>query len=151
MKSSTRRTSKMMVGYLFLALFLSSTFVACGASSSTNPVQDKKIVTTPIPLISEKHAVTTPKTTQPATTPAPLPPTPPPEEPPAVSTPAPVVSPSPAPAPAEPVGKIVYITKTGEKYHEDGCRFLSKSKIEITLDKAKDSGFDPCSVCKPPQ
>jgi len=26
---------------------------------------------------------------------------------------------------------IVYITKTGNKYHRDGCRYLSKSKIPI--------------------
>jgi hypothetical protein len=45
----------------------------------------------------------------------------------------------------------VYITKTGSKYHRDGCRYLSKSKIAITLKQAKDSGYTPCSVCKPPE
>ncbi len=42
----------------------------------------------------------------------------------------------------------VYITKTGSKYHRSGCRYLSKSKIAISLEDAKAS-YDPCSVCKP--
>jgi hypothetical protein len=44
----------------------------------------------------------------------------------------------------------VYITKTGEKYHRSGCRYLKKSKIAITLKDAKERGYDPCSVCDPP-
>ena len=34
----------------------------------------------------------------------------------------------------------VYITKTGEKYHNDGCSSLSKSKIQTTLQSAVDKG-----------
>jgi len=45
----------------------------------------------------------------------------------------------------------VYITKTGEKYHTGSCRYLSKSKIPITLKDAKARGYGPCSVCKPPR
>ena len=45
----------------------------------------------------------------------------------------------------------VYITKTGEKYHADGCRSLSKSKIETTLQSAVDRGYEACKVCKPPK
>lgn len=44
----------------------------------------------------------------------------------------------------------VYITKTGEKYHRDGCRYLSRSKIAISLENAKRS-YSPCSVCNPPR
>ena len=47
-------------------------------------------------------------------------------------------------------GTTVYITNTGEKYHRAGCRYLSKSKIAISLSKAKAEGYTPCSVCKPP-
>lgn len=43
----------------------------------------------------------------------------------------------------------VYITKTGEKYHSGGCRYLKKSKIAIDLNDAKAQGYDPCSVCNP--
>lgn len=45
----------------------------------------------------------------------------------------------------------VYITKSGEKYHADGCRYLSKSKIPIKLSEAKNKGYTPCSVCNPPK
>lgn len=42
----------------------------------------------------------------------------------------------------------VYITETGKKYHTGGCRYLSKSKIAISLEDAK-KNYTPCSVCKP--
>ena len=35
----------------------------------------------------------------------------------------------------------VYITKTGKKYHNDGCASLSKSKSAISLDDAKAKGY----------
>lgn len=44
----------------------------------------------------------------------------------------------------------VYLTTTGSKYHCEGCRFLSKSKIPITLEEAKKK-YGPCSVCNPPK
>ncbi len=43
----------------------------------------------------------------------------------------------------------VYVTKTGKKYHRDGCRSLSKSRIPISLKEAV-LGYGPCSICKPP-
>lgn len=45
--------------------------------------------------------------------------------------------------------RTVYITETGSKYHRSGCRYLSKSKIAITLSSAKAQGYSPCSVCNP--
>ena len=45
--------------------------------------------------------------------------------------------------------RIVYRTRTGEKYHSYGCRYLSESCYEITLGEAKARGLEPCSVCKP--
>jgi competence protein ComEC len=44
----------------------------------------------------------------------------------------------------------VYVTKTGTKYHRDGCRYLSKSKIAISLNDAIADGYTPCSICNPP-
>jgi len=44
----------------------------------------------------------------------------------------------------------VYGTKTGTKYHLDGCRTL-KSKIPMTLSEAKAKGLKPCGICNPPQ
>lgn len=52
--------------------------------------------------------------------------------------------------PAPPVGEtVVYVTKTGEKYHAGSCRYLRQSRIAMKL---KDAAlrFGPCSVCKPP-
>ncbi len=44
--------------------------------------------------------------------------------------------------------RVVYITKTGLKYHATNCGYLRKSKIEIKLSKAKIKGYTPCSRCK---
>jgi hypothetical protein len=46
---------------------------------------------------------------------------------------------------------VVYVTKTGEKYHADGCRYLKKSKIEKSLEDAVAEGYEPCSKCSPPE
>ena len=45
--------------------------------------------------------------------------------------------------------QTVYITKTGSKYHKGTCRYLSRSKIPISLEDAKKQGYGACSVCKP--
>lgn len=47
--------------------------------------------------------------------------------------------------------QTVYITKTGKKYHMATCRYLSRSKIAISLKDAKSEGYTACSVCRPPQ
>jgi competence protein ComEC len=44
----------------------------------------------------------------------------------------------------------VYITETGDCYHRGNCRYLSHSKIPISLKDAKAQGYRPCSVCDPP-
>ncbi len=45
--------------------------------------------------------------------------------------------------------QTVYTTKTGKKYHNETCKYLKYSKKEITLRKAIELGYSPCSVCKP--
>ncbi|MDR2942619.1 MAG: hypothetical protein LBV17_08525 [Treponema sp.] len=45
---------------------------------------------------------------------------------------------------------VVYITKTGAKYHRGSCSYLRQSKIETTLGDAINRGYNPCSRCKPP-
>jgi hypothetical protein len=53
------------------------------------------------------------------------------------------------PAPSKPsVDEVVYITKTGTKYHRAGCRALSKSATAIRL--AEVGTRQPCAVCDPP-
>jgi hypothetical protein len=51
-------------------------------------------------------------------------------------------------APASP-DTTVYVTKTGAKYHSDGCSSLSRSKIAFRLGDVG-AKYGPCSVCKPP-
>jgi hypothetical protein len=51
----------------------------------------------------------------------------------------------------KPVNKdvTVFITRTGKKYHRGSCRYLKRSKIPISLSKAK-KRYSPCRVCRPP-
>ncbi len=43
---------------------------------------------------------------------------------------------------------IVYITKSGEKYHLKRCKYASNG-IEISQTQATDRHYLPCSKCKP--
>jgi hypothetical protein len=44
---------------------------------------------------------------------------------------------------------IVYITKTGSKYHLGDCSYLRQSKIKTTKKEAEANGYTACSRCKP--
>ncbi|MGH4118935.1 ComEC/Rec2 family competence protein [Clostridium sp.] len=67
-----------------------------------------------------------------------------------VSKPVPVTVAKPA-TPSKNQSVTVYTTKTGSKYHVEGCSSLSKSKIPISLNDAKAQGLGPCSKCHPPK
>jgi len=56
----------------------------------------------------------------------------------------PVPPPSAAPQSGD---TTVFITRTGERYHDDGCRFLARSRIPISLTEARARGFEACRVC----
>jgi micrococcal nuclease len=45
--------------------------------------------------------------------------------------------------------QIVYVSRTGTKYHRAGCRYLAKSSIPMPLKEAA-ARYGPCSICKPP-
>lgn len=45
---------------------------------------------------------------------------------------------------------VVYITRTGIRYHIGSCRYLHSSKIPTEINEAKEKGYTPCKVCKPP-
>jgi len=49
-----------------------------------------------------------------------------------------------------PASTIVFVTKTGDKYHQSWCQYLAQSKIEILLGNAVARALGPCSVCRPP-
>lgn len=53
------------------------------------------------------------------------------------------------PAGSDHAAQAVYVTRTGSKYHRGGCRYLSKSKIPISLKDAR-ARYGPCSDCRPP-
>lgn len=45
--------------------------------------------------------------------------------------------------------RLVYVTRTGSKYHRGSCRALARSKIEMTLAAAA-AEYEPCANCRPP-
>jgi|GEM_PF-3675082 len=45
---------------------------------------------------------------------------------------------------------IVYVTKTGKKYHREDCGSLSHSSIPMPLDEARQK-YEACKVCHPPE
>ena len=45
--------------------------------------------------------------------------------------------------------KVVYIAKTGKKYHLENCRTLRGEKEAIDLNEAIKNGYEVCKVCKP--
>ena len=59
------------------------------------------------------------------------------------------VSPTPSPGAGADPSTTVYVTRTGTKYHRDGCRYLARSKIPMSLKEAA-ARYGPCSVCRPP-
>lgn len=50
-------------------------------------------------------------------------------------------------APSTSIGRTIYITNTGTKYHETGCRHLRRSQIAISLKDAEAQGYAPCKHC----
>lgn len=48
-----------------------------------------------------------------------------------------------------PVEEVVYVTKTGSKYHRGSCHYLKKSKYKKSKSEAIRSGYSACSVCRP--
>ena len=56
--------------------------------------------------------------------------------------------PEPEPEPDD-SGDIVYITRTGEKYHGGWCSYLRYSKYPISRSEAIARGYEACKVCRP--
>lgn len=43
---------------------------------------------------------------------------------------------------------VVYITKTGERYHKEDCRHIAgHDVIEVTIEEAENNGYTPCKDC----
>ena len=58
-------------------------------------------------------------------------------------------SPLTSPPQRDPQSITVDATRTGKMYHRDGCRYLSRRGIPMSLTDAERS-YGPCSVCRPP-
>jgi|SRR5579863_226153 len=55
---------------------------------------------------------------------------------------------APAPLPPEqPKALTIYVTRIGTTYHWEDGRYLSMSKIPISLKDAKARGYTACKVC----
>jgi len=44
---------------------------------------------------------------------------------------------------------VVYVTKSGEKYHTADCSYLTDSAYPVSLEQAIAEGKTPCSRCHP--
>ncbi len=42
---------------------------------------------------------------------------------------------------------LVYVTPSGDKYHNKHCRYYSDNCTEMTKDQAEQSGYEACKVC----
>ena len=49
----------------------------------------------------------------------------------------------------EDIEKVVYIAKTGKKYHLENCRTLRGEKEAIDSNEAIKNGYEACKVCNP--
>ena len=47
------------------------------------------------------------------------------------------------------IEKIVYISKTGKKYHLENCRTLRGEKEAIDVNEATKNGYEACKICNP--
>ena len=127
-----KKTSK----YLALIWILTFTFTFSACNPHTSDSSPKKRVS--IETTSDNIVKTTPT---PEATPTPE------IEP----TPEPITAAEPTLVVPTPQSITVYRTNYGECYHTQGCTYLRKSCIEITLNYAKQIGLRPCSRCCPPQ
>ncbi|MBW8887806.1 MAG: hypothetical protein JF616_08625 [Fibrobacteres bacterium] len=58
---------------------------------------------------------------------------------------------APATAGEASASTVVYLGKSGSRYHLKGCRYLKGAGKEITVGEAMKKGYAPCNVCKAPR
>lgn len=46
---------------------------------------------------------------------------------------------------------VVFVTRTGTRYHRGGCRYLRLSCSPLRLAEARMLGYTPCLWCRPPE
>ncbi len=45
--------------------------------------------------------------------------------------------------------RTVYITRSGKKYHLNGCDYLGEKKIAISMGDALNAQYEACAYCQP--
>lgn len=45
--------------------------------------------------------------------------------------------------------RTVYVTRSGKKYHLEGCDYLSEKRMAVSLKDALSSEFEACAYCQP--
>lgn len=45
----------------------------------------------------------------------------------------------------------VVVTPKGKKYHYQSCRTVKGKYTRLTIEQARQKGYKPCGVCKPPK
>jgi competence protein ComEC len=45
--------------------------------------------------------------------------------------------------------QVVLVNENSNKYHQAGCSFLDEKWVEITLEQAREAGYESCLLCKP--
>gem|GEM_PF-6514147 len=53
--------------------------------------------------------------------------------------------------PAQEQETLVYVTRSGKKYHLKDCRYVRNGKFALTLEEAHAKGYEACKVCRPPK
>ena len=159
--SSVRIASKTTRRSVVLALLLSfillisifGTITGCGSTSTDSNISFESASVSETETQLEPTNTPTPSPTpKPTATPTPVPsPTPTPEvtatptpEPTATPTPEPTATPTPEPESAE---IMVWIPKTGKRYHSyEGCSNMKNPSL-VTLSEAEELGYTKCSKC----
>ncbi len=44
---------------------------------------------------------------------------------------------------------MVYVTRTGTRYHRGSCSLLKDSAVPISVEEARKRGLTPCAICSP--
>ena len=154
---------------LNLLIAIVAVIVCIFSAQFVPPAEQTQSNETNINNVSSTAAPISVQTPQPTTKPTPSPPPQPTAAPPTTQpTQALTITPAPQPT-AAPVNNavndsttqtrsipnssnseiIVYIGKTGTKYHRQSCRTLKGNGIPITLEEAKSQGRQACQVCNP--
>lgn len=104
-----------------VAIIMSMSFAACSDSSDNNSTTTSSQTTA-----TTETTTTTTTTAEPETTTEAIPAT---------------------AATQDPAETIVYITASGDKYHNESCRYYDDTCTPMTLQDAQNAGYEPCKVC----